>query len=116
MDSMSRRFLAAIVCLSATVVLLLGLVIAGSLTPAPAVSAPRTRVVPARSAGSAAAPGLASFADVAERLNPAVVSIDATSRGDGSNTWRPPFSDLFSKPNPFDRQPDRSPDDLRRGA
>jgi len=121
MDSMSRRFLAAIVCLSTTVGLLLGLVIAGSLTPAPAVSAPKTRVVPARSASSAAAaPALASFADIAERLNPAVVNIDSTSRGDGSTTKRLPFSDLFDRSNPFstpfDRQPDRNPEDLRRGA
>lgn len=115
MDFMSRRFLAAIVCLSATVGLLLGLVIAGSLTPAPAISAPRAaRAIPTRSVG-AAAPALASFADVAERLNPAVVNIDATSRGESSSRRRP-FAELFDRPNPFERPPDRSPDDLRRGA
>src|SRR4030095_8301792 len=108
MDPMSRRFLAAIVCLSATVGLLLGLVIASSLTPASAVSAPKTRVIPARSASSAAAaPALSSFADIAERLNPAVVNIDSTSRGDGSNTKRPPFSDLFDRSNPFFNHLDR---------
>ena len=50
--------------------------------PAAAVSAPTEPLVPVRARSAAAVPpAVVSFADVAERLNPAVVNIDATSRG-----------------------------------
>jgi serine protease Do len=115
---MSRRFLAAVVCLSASVGLLLGLVIAGSMTPTPAVSAETPRLVPARKANATLPPAiLSSFADVAERLNPAVVNIDATSRG-GTRPHRrlgpqlPDRQDSFE--SPFERERDR--DEMRRGT
>ena len=55
------------------------------MTPAPATSAPDAAPWPTAPASPppAAAAGAVSFADIAERLNPAVVNIDATSRGDG---------------------------------
>src|SRR5688500_9631502 len=53
-------------------------------TPAPAIKRP-----------VAGAPGLVNFADVAERLNPAVVNIEATTRA-GSRRRRP------AEPSPFD--------------
>jgi serine protease Do len=78
---MSRRFALVTVVLVATAAFLVGLIVAGSLTPAPANS--RT-APPARTAGGAraamTAPTLVNFADVAEQINPAVVNIDATSR------------------------------------
>ena len=80
---MSRRFAFVTVVLVAAGSFLVGLIVAGSLTPAPAAS--RTN----RPAGGAAtvarvsgAPALVNFADVAEHLNPSVVNIDATSISD----------------------------------
>jgi serine protease Do len=82
---MSKRFTALTVALSAMVAFLVGLIIAGEFTPAPIVStAPRT-LAPAgdtrRVAALSGAPTVVNFADVAERMNSAVVNIDATSTG-----------------------------------
>ncbi len=78
---MARRFLVVTVCLVATVAFLIGLIVAGSLTPAPAQSATKPNVPALRpSMLTTTGPAAASFADVAEQLNPAVVNIDATSR------------------------------------
>jgi serine protease Do len=107
---MTRRFLVATVCLTAVVAFLVGLIVAGSMTPAPAISAPPAKVSAAR---PAAAPGMTasviSFADIAERLNPAVVNIDATSRGSESRRRRfgaplPDSPDLFDRPFERDRE------------
>ena len=111
---MTRRFLAVTVTLAATVAFLVGLVVAGSMTPAPAISAtppaPRLVATPATRIAIATA----SFADVAERLNPTVVNIDATARGEAPRRRRPsPFPngpDIFQRPQPQD------PDSPRRGA
>jgi serine protease Do len=109
-----RRILVLSVGLSATIAFLVGLIVAGSLTPAPAHSAPEVRLAPARVANTvAAAPAVASFADVAERLNPAVVSIDATVRGSGRSRRRLGVQ-LPDSPELFERQSDREAP--RRGA
>ena len=80
---MSRRFALVTVLLVAAGSFLVGLIVAGSLTPAPAVS--RTSRPSSSLTASArlvgGVPALVNFADVAERINPAVVNIDATSRG-----------------------------------
>src|SRR4026208_1106283 len=80
---MTRRFVVVAVCLTASIAFLIGLIVAASMTPQPAISAPSVPAlsVPTRSAGASPAPVISSFADVAERLNPAVVNIDATTRG-----------------------------------
>jgi serine protease Do len=112
---MTRRFLAVTICLAAVVSFLVGLIVAGSMTPSTAVSAPRTpRAARLDAASVAATPALVSFADVAERLNPSVVNIDATSRGsDRPRRLRglpiPDSPDLFERPNDRDQGP-------RRGA
>ncbi len=55
------------------------------------------------SALPAALPGGLSFADIAERLNPAVVSISATSRGEARRRpAQPP-----DRPEPFLQRPQR---------
>lgn len=79
-----RRFTILTVALASVVGLLVGLILAGQFTPAPVVTtAPRAyptipdaapAVLPAGAAG-------ANFADVVERINAAVVNIDATSNG-----------------------------------
>jgi serine protease Do len=81
---MSKRFTFVTVGLSAAVAFLVGLIIAGGLTPAPLVStAPRVAAraddVP-KPAGLASVPAVVNFADVAERINAAVVNIDSTSK------------------------------------
>ena len=85
---MTRRLLAVTIGLAATVSFLVGLIVAGTMTPSPAASAPEPRLSRARIASSTApVAAVASFADIAERLNPAVVNIDATMRA-GSSTSR----------------------------
>src|ERR687891_478351 len=77
-----RRFTVITVALSSTVAFLVGLILAGQFTPTPVVTtAPRATAPmsldmprPATVSG-----GAANFADVAERINAAVVNIDATS-------------------------------------
>ena len=107
-----RRFLIALVCLTTTSGILVGLILAGSITPTPAISAPETRrpVLSTSPRIGGATVGTASFADVAERLNPAVVNIDASVR-DG---FRPrprqgmpdpdDGTDLFGRPMPRERE------------
>jgi serine protease Do len=120
---MSRRFTLVTVTLTAVVAFLVGAILAGgsarstitagapAATPAPAGrSGVRSSVAPL------AAPPL-SFADIVERINPAVVNIDATSRGRDAKRRRgrvgPPES-----PDPLEG-PDFGPprgDTPRRGA
>jgi serine protease Do len=116
-QAMTRRFLAVTVSLAATVAFLIGLVVAATLTPASAVSATPPRLAaapaPARDASRrSVSPEGVSFADIAERLNPAVVNIDATSRGDA----RPRPAPLPDAPEPFERPQPRDRDGPRRGA
>src|SRR3989304_9070297 len=84
---MSKRFTAVSVALTAVVAFLVGLILAGEFTPVPVVSSAPRAAPPhgavARTGGIPAAPMVVSFADVAERMNAAVVNIDATSRGAG---------------------------------
>ncbi len=112
---MTRRFLVVTVCLTATVAFLIGLIVAGSMSPLPVASAQPQRLAASRtSVASALAATTVSFADVAERLNPAVVNIDATSRG---NRIRRRFGmQLPDSPDLFDRPQDRERDGPRRGA
>jgi serine protease Do len=81
---MSKRFTVVTVFLTAAVAFLVGLILAGGLTPAPVVSsapaAPRAPADFSRPPSPAVLPSLVNFADVAERMNAAVVNIDATSR------------------------------------
>ncbi|MGH9311729.1 MAG: trypsin-like peptidase domain-containing protein [Vicinamibacterales bacterium] len=81
---MSRRFTLLTVGLTSTVTFLVGLIVAGSFVPSRAVSEPRVDPAPpaARVATSAPMPlisGVVDFADVADRINPSVVNIDASS-------------------------------------
>ncbi len=74
-----RRFTILTVALVAMVSFLVGLIIAGGFTPGPVVStAPRAAPVPT-GAGRPGLPAVVNFADIAERINAAVVNVDATS-------------------------------------
>jgi len=90
---MSKRFTLVTVALTGVVAFLIGAIFAGG-TRASAVSADVARPADERTAAKEAAPGPASlvnFADVVERINPAVVNVDATTtagsgrRGDRSD-------------------------------
>src|SRR5688572_13819777 len=116
---MTRWFLAVTVFLAAAVAFLIGLVVAGTMTPARAASATTAReaapTTPSRGIAPATIPaGDASFADIAERLNPAVVNIDATSRGEDRQRRRATV--LPDDPDPFERPQPRDRDGPRRGA
>src|SRR5712691_1243483 len=116
MGTMTRRFVVVTVCLTATIAFLIGLIVAGSMTPQPAISAPTAPQAPARlRAAAVISPGLVSFADVAERLNPSVVNIDATSRGSG-RLRRFGGLPVPDGPELFDRPGGRDPQGPRRGA
>ncbi len=77
---MNRRFTALTLGLGAALAFLIGLIVAGSMTPTSGLStaAPVPRQGLASRAGSPNA-GIVNFADVAERTNPAVVNVEATS-------------------------------------
>ena len=78
-----RRFTVLTVVLASVVAFLVGLIVAGGFTSAPTVSsAPRVAAPQlTRTASLPAVPMLVNFADVAERINAAVVNIEATSSG-----------------------------------
>jgi serine protease Do len=112
---MARRFLIVTVLLAATVGMLVGMVLTGNMAPARAnPSAPHLPAMRSANA-AAAAPALSSFADVAERLNPAVVNIDAVQRGTGRNRRRFGMQ-LPDSPDMFDRPSEREREGPRRGA
>jgi serine protease Do len=77
-----RRFTLLTIVLACTVAFLLGVILAGGITPGPIVSSAPERA-PAAAAKPARAPtipGVVNFADVAERINAAVVNVEATSK------------------------------------
>jgi serine protease Do len=84
---MSKRFTVVTVVLTAVVAFLVGAIVAGGVArSAISAGAPAKTATPAATArpGSHANPalnGLVNFADIVERINPAVVNIDATARG-----------------------------------
>jgi serine protease Do len=112
---MTRRFIAVTVGLAATVSFLVGLIVAGTMTPTPATSAPEPRLARTRAASAPVTAAVAtSFADIAERLNPAVVNIDATITGTPGR--RRYDSSLPDAPELERRRPAPDRDAPRRGA
>ena len=81
---MSRRLTFVTLMLTAVVAFLVGAIFAGGVTRTAIVSSASrstaTASKPIERSAAAASP-LVSFADVVERINAAVVNIDATSRG-----------------------------------
>ena len=114
---MTRRFIAVTIGLAVTVSFLIGLIVAGTMTPTPATSAPEPRLAKARAANAAAASAvMTSFADIAERLNPSVVNIDATMSATAATPKRY-NSSLPDSPEYFERrQPAPNREVPRRGA
>jgi serine protease Do len=83
----SKRFTVVTVALCTSVAFLVGLMLAGEVTSVPSVSS-AGRLPPSpekvRPATLAAPPSIVNFADVAERVNAAVVNIDSTTKGAGA--------------------------------
>src|SRR6184192_2674425 len=101
---MSRSFAFLTLVLTAAMAFMIGLIVAGSLRPGPATPQPQLQQPPALTAAPMSVPmplvspvvapsntadavsrqaaGLVNFADVAQRINPAVVNIEATTRGE----------------------------------
>src|SRR5260370_24032094 len=119
---MSRRFFFVSVALTAIVAFLVGAIVAGGVARS-AISAGAPSKAPDRhNAARPAAAGLAAsavnFADVVERINPAVVNIDATTRGRDTRRRRgrvvaPDGSDPLDGPPEFGTP---RGDTARRGA
>jgi len=78
---MSRRFTLISLVLSSAIAFLVGVILAGGITPTPVVSSePAARSADKSRVSRGAPSGVVNFADVAERINAAVVNIDAASR------------------------------------
>src|SRR6185436_11363106 len=121
---MSRRFTLVTVALTALVAFLVGAIVAGGVARstisagAPAKTA-GARLASSRTGGAPALASLVNFADVVERINPAVVNIDATTRGRETRRRRgrsgsPDGPDPFD--GPFDFGTPRERETPRRGA
>jgi serine protease Do len=111
----TSRFAYFTVGLAASVSFLVGMVVTGSMSPSTAISAPTVAAVRNVRDDRPFVPGIAgvvNFADVAERLNPAVVNIDATSRRRPRAGRTPARPEMFE--DPFDNR--RPRDTPRRGA
>ena len=113
---MTRRLVLTTAGLAATVGLLVGLVLAGNMTPAPANSAEPAPKTTARMSAPPApgAPMPTSFADVAAQVNPAVVTVNASARGEAAPP--PRRQGGFDPLDPMFRGPDRERRGPRRGA
>ncbi len=112
-DTMSKRFTFITLALSASVAFLVGVILAGGVAR-PVVSSAPVREAPApdrpRTVSLGASAGVVNFADVAERINPAVVNIDAASKPRGRAPAR-----LFQR-GAEDPDGARDPDVPRQGA
>src|SRR5919199_1746420 len=115
---MSKRFTIVTLALCTSVALLVGLILAGGFTSAPivssAVATPPRATEKLRPSALGPVSSIVDFADVAERINAAVVNIDATSRAAG-----PRDPQRFFRRGPDD-PPDvpgpRDPDTPRQGS
>lgn len=118
---MNRRFALVTIVLTGTIAFFTGFNTAGSLQPPPPVAVASLAgfaggTPPGRPA-ERVPPGAVDFADIAERVNPSVVNIDATSRGKRARmpSGHPPV-DPFESPFENDSPHGEGRDQPRRGA
>src|SRR5215475_7100516 len=97
---MSRRFTLVTLSLAAVVAFLVGVIVAGGVRQSAVSAGPAKRIGPAPSVRAVSPPatGLVNFADVVDRINPAVVNIDATGAADNRRR-RPGSPDMFDAPD-----------------
>jgi serine protease Do len=100
---MSRRFTIVTLGLAAVVAFLVGVIVAGGLPQSSVTAGPATRTQTAATLRPASPPasGLVNFADVVQKINPAVVNIDASASGNGDSrrSRRPGFPSDFERPD-----------------
>ena len=120
---MSKRFTLVTVSLAVIVAFLVGAILAGGVARSAVTAGAPAKAARGRPGSrGAVAPGaatLVNFADVVERINPAVVNIDTTSRGRDARRRRgrtaaPDSPDPFDGPFDFGAPRDRAAP--RRGA
>jgi serine protease Do len=117
----TRRFTFVSVALTAVVAFLVGAIVAGSFSR-PAVDAGAAakagsgRMLVRPVSGVAVATPTINFADVVERINGAVVNIDATARGQEGRRRRGRTSIPDPPDSPFDFPPRNDRDGPHRGA
>ena len=116
--NISRRFTLITLALTAVVAFLVGAIVAGGIARSAVSAGPTTKPGAARTVRPAAAPpaaALVSFAEVVERINPAVVNIDATARSRDTRRrrGRAGSDDL---PGPLFEAPDLGPRSDRNEA
>src|SRR5262245_7997375 len=115
---MSRRFTFITVALTAVVAFLVGAIVAGGLSRSAVSAGPAAKSAAAKPTRAATAPPMANlgnFAEVVERINPAVVNIDATARGRDARRHRGRVAPDGSLDPDFPSRPDRN-ESPRRGA
>ena len=119
-----RRLTFVTLALTAVVAFLVGAIFAGGLTPASVLTG-TVKNAPARPAlrpaSGAVSTSLVNFADVVERINPAVVNIDATTRGRDNRGRRgrmgaPDPQDPFEGPFDFGMPRNHDQNAPHRGA
>src|SRR6202521_2294080 len=115
---MSRRFTAVTLALTAIVAFLVGAIAAGGVGRSSVrARAPTRRIATEpriRAAGAAAAVTVVNFADVVEKINPAVVNIEATTRMNEPGKRRRSRPELPDVAEPGMPRNDR--DNARRGV
>jgi serine protease Do len=118
---MSRKFTFVTLALTAVVAFLVGAIFAGGVSRSSVVAGPKSPPPKTISnPGTASALPIVNFADAVERINRAVVNIDATSRVGDTRRRRlrtplPEPPDLFNEPFDFGT-PRYDRDPMRRGA
>jgi serine protease Do len=120
---MSRRFTVVTLALTAIVAFLVGAIVAGGVGRSSIAAGAPTRGVARepriRAAGATLPVSVVNFADVVERINPAVVNIEATTRGNDAARRKRIRPDLLDVPEPFNGAPGTPRNDRdtpRRGA
>jgi serine protease Do len=111
-----RRFTLVTVLLTAVVAFLIGAIVAGGVSrSAVSAGAPAGAPIPTRPAAPKAitAPAI-NFADIVDRINPAVVNIEATARGEGRR--RRGRAAVPDPDGPFEFNPRGDRDGPQRGA
>ena len=101
-NNMSRRFTIVTVSLTGLVAFLVGVIVAGGFVTEGGGAEPKPRSeVTSRRPAPTVPSSLVNFADVIERINPAVVNVDATTRMPDLNRRRRGRPELPEVPDPF---------------
>ena len=113
---MSRRFTLVSLALTAVIAFLVGAIFAGGVSRSSVVAGPQPKAAAPRlvTRNVVVTPAV-NFADVVERINPAVVNIDATARGRETKRRRD-RTGIPDPPEPFEFGPRQDRDGPHRGA